>query len=253
MMQLARERPGTAAQKGIGHRMQTALMGWVHQLGTLEYWEALLAGFEGLGPLVPILLAMVESFFPPLPLIAIVALNVAAHGGLLGFLYSWAGVALGGIIMFLFWRRLVKRFFWKVASRSPKLKGTAVGEPLRHLVPVHAVMLPSPILHALCLRDVGLWQKRYLRAVLLGKGADGGHDGAVFGRSGQLSEEPGLPCARSPAVGPRMYWVSKDSAGEASSGITRYCSGRKHLQVCAFISFCRKKAHGEHPQTAAMA
>ena len=69
--------------------MQTTLMGWVHQLGTLEYWEALLAGFEGLGPLVPILLAMVESFFPPLPLIAIVALNVAAHGGLLGFLYSW--------------------------------------------------------------------------------------------------------------------------------------------------------------------
>ena len=67
--------------------MQTTLMGWIHQLGTLEYWEALLAGFEGLGPLVPILLAMVESFFPPLPLIAIVALNVAAHGGLLGFLY----------------------------------------------------------------------------------------------------------------------------------------------------------------------
>ena len=45
--------------------MQTTLMGWIHQLGTLEYWEALLAGFEGLGPLVPILLAMVESFFPP--------------------------------------------------------------------------------------------------------------------------------------------------------------------------------------------
>ena len=102
--------------------MQTTLMGWIHQLGTLEYWEALLAGFEGLGPLVPILLAMVESFFPPLPLIAIVALNVAAHGGLLGFLYSWAGVALGGTIMFMFWRRLIKRFFWKVASRSPKLE-----------------------------------------------------------------------------------------------------------------------------------
>ena len=139
--------------------MQTTLMGWIHQLGTLEYWEALLAGFEGLGPLVPILLAMVESFFPPLPLIAIVALNVAAHGGLLGFLYSWAGVALGGVIMFLFWRRLIKRFFWKVASRSPKLeKAAAVGVPLRHLVPVHAVAaaLHPHLLHALCLRDVGL-------------------------------------------------------------------------------------------------
>ena len=76
--------------------METTLIDWLHQLGTLEFWEALLEGFEGLGPLVPILLAMVESIFPPLPLIAIVALNVAAHGGFLGFVYSWLGVAAGG-------------------------------------------------------------------------------------------------------------------------------------------------------------
>lgn len=69
---------------------------WFHQLGQLEFWEGLLTGFEDLGPLVPILLAAVESFFPPLPLVAIVALNVAAHGGVLGFLYSWMGVATGG-------------------------------------------------------------------------------------------------------------------------------------------------------------
>lgn len=69
---------------------------WFHQLGQLEFWEGLLTGFEDLGPLVPILLAAVESFFPPLPLVAIVALNVAAHGGVLGFLYSWMGVAAGG-------------------------------------------------------------------------------------------------------------------------------------------------------------
>ena len=77
----------------------------LRQLGTLEFWETLLDSFGNLGPIAPIMLAMVESFFPPLPLIAIVALNVAAHGGILGFLYSWAGVALGGSIMFLFWRR----------------------------------------------------------------------------------------------------------------------------------------------------
>ena len=89
----------------------------LRQLGTLEFWETLLDSFGNLGPIAPIMLAMVESFFPPLPLIAIVALNVAAHGGILGFLYSWAGVALGGSIMFLFWRRVVKCFFWKFASR----------------------------------------------------------------------------------------------------------------------------------------
>ena len=65
----------------------------LRQLGTLEFWETLLDSFGNLGPIAPIMLAMVESFFPPLPLIAIVALNVAAHGGILGFLYSWAGVA----------------------------------------------------------------------------------------------------------------------------------------------------------------
>lgn len=97
-------------------------MEWLRQLGTLEFWLALLDRFENLGPLAPILLAMVESFFPPLPLVAIVALNVAAHGGLLGFLYSWLGVALGGGVMFLFWRRIVKRYFWKIASRSARLE-----------------------------------------------------------------------------------------------------------------------------------
>ena len=173
MMQPARERPGTAAQKGIGRRMQTALMGWVHQLGTLEYWEALLAGFEGLGPLVPILLAMVESFFPPLPLIAIVALNVAAHGGLLGFMYSWAGVALGGTIMFLFWRRLIKRFFWKVASRSPKLEKAQQWVNRFDTSSLFMLSLlpftPTSFMHfAFGMSDFD--EKRYLRTVLLGKG-----------------------------------------------------------------------------------
>ena len=98
--------------------MEMTMIGWLHQLGTLEFWEALLESFGGLGPIAPVILAMVESFFPPLPLIAIVALNVAAHGGLLGFVYSWAGVMLGGTVMFLLWRRVVKRFFWKFARRS---------------------------------------------------------------------------------------------------------------------------------------
>ena len=60
-------------------------MEFLHQLGTLDFWKTLLDGFGDLGPLAPIALAMVESFFPPLPLNAIVALNVAAHGGVMGF------------------------------------------------------------------------------------------------------------------------------------------------------------------------
>ena len=146
---------------------------WFHQLGQLEFWEGLLAGFENLGPLVPILLAAVESFFPPLPLVAIVALNVAAHGGVLGFLYSWAGVALGGIIMFLFWRRLIKRFFWKVASRSPKLEKAQQWVNRFDTSSLFMLSLlpftPTSFMHfAFGMSDFD--EKRYLRTVLLGKG-----------------------------------------------------------------------------------
>ena len=79
--------------------MESTLISFVHQLGTLEFWQTLLESFGDLGPLAPIFLAMVESFFPPLPLIAIVALNIAAHGGFLGFVYSWLGVAAGGSVL----------------------------------------------------------------------------------------------------------------------------------------------------------
>ncbi len=97
--------------------MEETLLYWGDEITSLEFWQSLLDSFVGLGPFVPILLAMVESFVPPLPLIAIVALNVAAHGPIMGFLYSWCGVALGGLVMFTFWRRVVKRFFWRHASK----------------------------------------------------------------------------------------------------------------------------------------
>ena len=153
--------------------MEMTMIGWLHQLGTLEFWEALLEGFGGLGPIAPVILAMVESFFPPLPLIAIVALNVAAHGGLLGFVYSWAGVMLGGTVMFLLWRRVVKRFFWKFARRSAKLQKAEQWVSRFDTASLFMLSLlpftPSSFMHfAFGISDFD--EKRYLVTMLLGKG-----------------------------------------------------------------------------------
>ncbi len=184
---------------------------WLHQLGTLEFWETLLDGFEGLGPLVPILLAMVESFFPPLPLVAIVALNVAAHGGLLGFLYSWIGVAVGGTAMFLFWRRIVKKFFWKVASRSQKLKKAqrwvARFDTASLFMLAVLPFTPTSFMHlAFGISDID--ERHYLITVLLGKGVMVAMM-AVFGKSLVSSLKNPFYLILAILIWGGMYWVSK--------------------------------------------
>ena len=76
---------------------------------TLDFWVNALSAFKDLGPVPPILLALVESLIPALPLVAIVTINVTAHGAILGFLYSWVGTTLGSVLVFLFFRRVVKK------------------------------------------------------------------------------------------------------------------------------------------------
>ena len=198
----------------------TSIMQWVRQLETLEYWQQLFDSFGNLGPLAPIGLAMVESFFPPLPLIAIVALNVAAHGGVLGFLYSWLGVAAGGTLMFLFWRRVVKRFFWRFASRSARLQRAQ--QWVNRFDTASLFMLailpftPTAFMHlAFGISDMST--KHYLCTVLLGKGVMVAMM-AVFGQSLVSSLKNPVYLILAVALWAAMYAVSK-----------RFCK-RHHLE-----------------------
>lgn len=186
-------------------------MEFLHQLGTLDFWKTLLDGFGDLGPLAPIALAMVESFFPPLPLIAIVALNVAAHGGFLGFAYSWIGVLLGGTLMFLLWRRVVKRFFWKVASRSEKLEKAQRWVSRFDVASLFMLSVlpftPTSFMHfAFGISDFD--EKRYLITMLLGKGVMVAMM-ALFGQSIVSSLKNPVYLILAVALWGGMYWASK--------------------------------------------
>lgn len=186
-------------------------MEFLHQLGTLDFWKTLLDGFGDLGPLAPIMLAMVESFFPPLPLIAIVALNVAAHGGFLGFAYSWIGVLLGGTLMFLLWRRVVKRFFWKVASRSEKLEKAQRWVSRLDVASLFMLSVlpftPTSFMHfAFGISDFD--EKRYLITMLLGKGVMVAMM-ALFGQSLVSSLKNPVYLILAVALWGGMYWASK--------------------------------------------
>ena len=191
--------------------MNTTVMAWLHQLGTLEFWQTLLDSFGDLGPLAPIFLAMVESFFPPLPLIAIVALNVAAHGGLFGFVYSWVGVMLGGTLMFLFWRRVLKQFFWKFASRSQKLEKAEQWVSRFDVSSLFMLSVlpftPSSFMHfAFGISDFD--EKRYLITMLLGKGVMVAMM-ALFGQSLVSSMKNPVYLVLAVVIWGAMYWASK--------------------------------------------
>jgi len=191
--------------------MESALISFVHQLGTLEFWQTLLDSFGDLGPLAPIFLAMVESFFPPLPLIAIVALNVAAHGGLFGFVYSWVGVMLGGTLMFLFWRRVLKQFFWKFASRSQKLEKAEQWVSRFDVSSLFMLSVlpftPSSFMHfAFGISDFD--EKRYLITMLLGKGVMVAMM-ALFGQSLVRSMKNPVYLVLAVVIWGAMYWGSK--------------------------------------------
>lgn len=191
--------------------MESTLISFVHQLGTLEFWQTLLDSFGDLGPLAPIFLAMVESFFPPLPLIAIVALNVAAHGGLFGFAYSWVGVMLSGTLMFLFWRRVLKQFFWKFASRSQKLEKAEQWVSRFDVSSLFMLSVlpftPSSFMHfAFGISDFD--EKRYLITMLLGKGVMVAMM-ALFGQSLVSSMKNPVYLVLAVVIWGAMYWGSK--------------------------------------------
>lgn len=95
---------------------------YIKLLMTLEFWQGCFDSFQILGPLAPILLAAIESLIPALPLVAIVTLNVAAHGPVMGFLYSWIGTCLGCTVVFLFFRKVVRRGFFRLEKRSEKVR-----------------------------------------------------------------------------------------------------------------------------------
>lgn len=95
---------------------------WLKLLVTLEFWEECFDSFQILGPLAPILLAAVESLIPALPLVAIVTLNVAAHGAVFGFVYSWAGTCAGCTVVFVFFRKVVRRLFFRLEKKSDRVR-----------------------------------------------------------------------------------------------------------------------------------
>ncbi len=94
----------------------------MQQLLTLEFWISALESFRNTGFLAPVLLAALESVLPPLPLIAIVTLNVGTYGPFLGGFLSWAGTCLGCTFMFLAYRFLLCKPMERISGTHTRIR-----------------------------------------------------------------------------------------------------------------------------------
>lgn len=94
----------------------------IRTVTSLSFWQEILQAYISFGPAAAVLLAALESIVPGLPFIAITALNVAAHGYLSGFFYSWLGSSLGSGAVLLFYRFVFKKFSDRLAPRSERVR-----------------------------------------------------------------------------------------------------------------------------------
>lgn len=88
-------------------------------------WEDIqrwLDEYRSFGPIPGAAAAMLESFFPILPLAAIIVANVNAYGLLSGGLTSWVGVVLGSLIVFLLSRKFGRRVRMWIERKHPGLE-----------------------------------------------------------------------------------------------------------------------------------
>ncbi len=84
----------------------------------VEYSDIFINYVETWGPAAAILFPVLEAFFPVLPLVGFVIINVAVFGFFFGYLYSWIGNCLGSFLLFLLLRKAGARRMNEKISRS---------------------------------------------------------------------------------------------------------------------------------------
>lgn len=138
----------------------------------LSFWIHFIEQFKDYGAVAPILLALLESIIPVLPLLVIISFNVGVYGPIEGFVYSWLGTALGSILMFLLYRHLIKRFISDLIVKREKT--ARLHDWLSHHKPITLFMLsalpftPSSLINiAYGLSDFP--QKTYITTIVAAK------------------------------------------------------------------------------------
>lgn len=139
---------------------------------TIENIRDILESYRSLGPFIGVLLPLLESFFPLLPLLLFVATNAAVYGFWFGAFLSWFGTCLGGIIVFGVFRYLAKGRLKRWLGKSRKVTRTLQWVEQHGFGPLFLLycipFTPSSLVNVASGLS-GLSFRTYLISLLLGK------------------------------------------------------------------------------------
>ncbi|MGP1349746.1 MAG: TVP38/TMEM64 family protein [Stomatobaculum sp.] len=138
----------------------------------MELLEFLLHSVDQMRPGDGIALAALEALLPPIPLTAVVGVNVVAFGALRGFFYSWLGTCTGSALVFWAFGRLA-RIAWvaqklggKKLSRATRLVEQTT--PLALFLILMLPFTPSALVN-FAFGISGYSKKRFLKIMLPAK------------------------------------------------------------------------------------
>lgn len=137
-----------------------------------EQLSILIRQLADYGPFAGILLTMIESLFPPLPLVVFVTINVIAYGLWLGYLYSFIGTFIGSYIMFVLISKFGKKPFEHMVHRSSKFDHLIHWIREQGFLPIF-IMLTFPFTPSIVVCGLaglaGVQRDEYLAALFFGK------------------------------------------------------------------------------------
>jgi uncharacterized membrane protein YdjX (TVP38/TMEM64 family) len=145
---------------------------WIIRILEPDFYEPIVEFLGPFGFLAGILLAMIESFVPPLPLAAFVTINVIIFGFVLGYVLSYVGTVTGSYLVFLLLQKYGSKYMHKYIEKHPKAQSLFTWIHEKGVFPLFLLLTfpftPSVIVGGLA-AFAEIRPKDYLLALIPGK------------------------------------------------------------------------------------
>lgn len=129
---------------------------------------------QTMGPISGVLLVLLESIFPVLPLGVFITLNINAFGFFYGFLLSWIATSSGCMLSFFLFRSFLSKYFYrflakKKTSSIEKMMDRISKMPFANLVVLVALPFTPAFLINIAAGLAKMDTKKFGLSILIGK------------------------------------------------------------------------------------